>query len=292
MAVIVLMFRGGDRGLGLPPPPRVPPPTESVPCSCLFHGPGVGGGPSGGAAEESELPRPLQQAEMCAVPPPWMVDKLSSGREAGWSHAGPGHSGHSCCPSLPTGPPPPSPSWPLCSRACQGCRQGSASRVPPQPATRKLGIRVARGQPLLPRGTLELAATGRLPQQPLLYWPQSPRASQRPRPKTQEQVLEKPSCEASSSVGTQGGCRCCRSPWPHWPGGPSPGGRGGVSPLSQSWGSKGHVGPGRPAPKAGGGPRGRSPALALPGRAEGMPVRDGEEQGSEAGQGKARPRCP
>lgn len=109
IAVIVLMFRGGDRGPGLPPRPRVPPPTESVPCFCPFHGPRVGGGSSGGAAEESELPRPLRQAEMCVVPPPWTVDKLSSGREAGWSHAGPGLARHSCCPSLPVGPPPPAP---------------------------------------------------------------------------------------------------------------------------------------------------------------------------------------
>lgn len=46
IAVIVPMFRGGDRGPGLLPPPRVPPPTESVPCSCPFRGLAVGRGRS------------------------------------------------------------------------------------------------------------------------------------------------------------------------------------------------------------------------------------------------------
>lgn len=47
--------------------------------------------------------------------PPPPVYKLSSDRGPGRSRTGPGHAGHSCCPSLPVGPPAPAPRGLCCS---------------------------------------------------------------------------------------------------------------------------------------------------------------------------------
>lgn len=86
-----------------------PPPAESVPCSCPFRALAAWGKVFGGG-RGVRTARPLQQAEICAVPQPWRGPKRSSGREDGWRHIGPRHARHSCCPTPPVGPPPPSPS--------------------------------------------------------------------------------------------------------------------------------------------------------------------------------------
>lgn len=228
MAAIVPMPRQGDRSPSLLLPPRVALLLNPFPAPAPSVGWGLRGRSSGAAAEESGRPgRPLQQAEMCAVPQPRRRPKRSSGREAGWRHIGPRHAGHSCCPCLPVGPLPPGPSGPL------------LPVLRPDRATARGLLSVSPHS--LPRGPGE--AGGLEPASPAER--NGAAGSSRDVPAADGPALAPksrcgPAPQPCARVCTQEGCqRRCWAAAPHGPTGRAgPGGRGRVAALRQSWGAQ------------------------------------------------------
>lgn len=177
--------RRGQKPLA-PATSQGPPPAESVPCSCPFRGLAACGEVFRWGGRGVRTARPLQQAEMCVCLSPGggpscpRAERQAGGTSA---HAMPDTPVARPCPWALRLPAPPDLCCPF--SGLTGLSQGAGILCPlPPPACHEdLGRQVARSQPLLPRGTVQPAPTGRCRGRTVPHSPRTPGAGQRPSPK-------------------------------------------------------------------------------------------------------------